>query len=360
MKATQELHDLGQSLWLDNITRGILDDGTLKGYIDDLSVTGLTSNPTIFDKAITEGEDYNEQVAELRNKGTEGEDIFFEVAITDLRRAADLFKPVHDETDGVDGYVSLEVSPELANDTAATTKQAAELHGKAERENLYIKIPGTPEGLPAIEESIFAGIPINVTLLFDSEQHLACADAYMKGIERRIEAGLDPKVESVASLFMSRWDVAAAKDGQPEELTNQLGLAIGKRAYKNYVESKNSDRVKRIEEAGGHHQRLLWASTGTKDPDASDTLYIEGLASPDTVNTMPEKTLLAFADHGEVGEPLPEDGGDAEEVLKKFEDAGFDIKALAHRLQVEGAEAFVKSWNDVMGSISAEAEKLAS
>ena len=359
MKPTQKLHDLGQSLWLDNITRGILDDGTLKGYIDELSVTGLTSNPTIFDKAITEGEDYNEQVTELREKGLEGEDIFFEVAITDLRRAADLFKPIHDQTDGVDGYVSLEVSPELANDTEATVKQAAELHAKAERENLYIKIPGTPEGLPAIEETIFAGIPVNVTLLFDSDQHLACADAYMKGIERRVEAGLDPKIESVASLFMSRWDVAVADD-VPTELKNRLGIAIGKRAYANYVDSKNSDRVKAIEDEGGHHQRLLWASTGTKDPDASDTLYIEAFASPDTVNTMPEKTLLAFADHGEVGDPLPEDGGDAEEVLKQFEDAGVDIDALAHRLQVEGAEAFVKSWQDVIGSIGAEAEKLAS
>jgi transaldolase len=360
MKATQKLHDLGQSLWLDNITRGILDDGTLKGYIDELSVTGLTSNPTIFDKAITQGEDYNEQVAELREQGVEGDDIFFEVAITDLRRAADLFKPIHDQTDKVDGFVSLEVSPELANDTEATVKQAAELHGKADRENLYIKIPGTPEGLPAIEETIFAGIPVNVTLLFDSDQHLACADAYMKGIERRIEAGLDPRVESVASLFMSRWDVAVAKDGIADELKNRLGIAIGKRAYANYVDSKNSDRVKRIQEAGGHHQRLLWASTGTKDPDASDTLYIEGLASPDTVNTMPEDTLLAFADHGEVGEPLPEDGGDGEQVLQEFADTGVDIKALAHRLQVEGAEAFVKSWHDAIASIGAEAEKLAS
>ncbi len=360
MKATQKLHDLGQSLWLDNITRGILDDGTLKGYIDELSVTGLTSNPTIFDKAITEGEDYNDQVTELREKGLEGEEIFFEVAITDLRRAADLFKPIHDQTDGVDGFVSLEVSPELANDTDATVKQAAELHAKAERGNLYIKIPGTPEGLPAIEETIFAGIPVNVTLLFDSEQHLAAADAYMKGIERRIEAGLDPKVESVASLFMSRWDVAVAKDGVADELKNRLGIAIGKRAYANYVTSKDSERVKKIEEAGGHHQRLLWASTGTKDPDASDTLYIEGLAAPDTVNTMPEKTLLAVADHGDIGDPMPEDGGDGEQVLKEFADAGVDVKSLAERLQVEGAEAFVKSWHDVIGSISAEAEKLAS
>ena len=360
MNQTMLLRDIGQSLWLDNITREFLDNGTLRRYIDEYSITGLTSNPTIFDEAIGGTDAYDAGIRSKARSAASDEALFFELALEDLRRAADLFKGVHEQTDGVDGYVSLEVSPELANDTDATTKQAAELHGKADRENLYIKIPGTPEGLPAIEETIFAGIPVNVTLLFDSQQHLACADAYMKGIERRIEAGLDPKVESVASLFMSRWDVAVAKDGIADELKNRLGIAIGKRAYRNYVESKNSDRVKKIEEAGGHHQRLLWASTGTKDPDASDTLYIEGLASPDTVNTMPENTLLAFADHGEVGELLPEDGGDAEEVLKEFEDAGVDIDALAHRLQVEGAAAFVKSWHDVMESISAEAAKLAS
>jgi transaldolase len=359
MKPTQELHDLGQSLWLDNITRTILDDGTLEGYIDELSVTGLTSNPTIFDKAITGGDTYDEQISELRDQGLEPEPLFFELAIADLRRAADLFKPAHEQSEGIDGYVSLEVSPKLANETDATTRQAAELHAKAERDNLYIKIPGTKAGLSSIEESIFAGIPINVTLLFSSEQHLAAADAYMKGIERRIEAGLDPKVESVASLFMSRWDVAVADEVQ-SELKNQLGLAIGKRAYKNYVDMVESDRVKKIEDAGGHHQRLLWASTGTKDADASDTLYIQGLAAPDTVNTMPPKTLLAFADHGEVGEPLPRDGGDGEEVVAKFTEAGVDLDELAARLQKEGADAFVKSWDDLIGSIASEAERLAS
>jgi transaldolase len=358
-ESTKQLHEMGQSLWLDNITRGILDDGTLQRYRDDFDVTGLTSNPTIFDKAISGGSDYDEQIAELREQGLDPEALFFELAITDLRRAADLFEQVHGDTGGMDGYVSLEVSPTLANDTEATTKQAAELHAKGERDNIYIKIPGTKAGLSSIEESIFAGIPINVTLLFSSEQHLAANDAYLKGIERRIEAGLDPDVESVASLFMSRWDVAVA-DEVPADLKNTLGIAIGKRAYRNYVEMVESDRVKKIEEAGGRHQRLLWASTGTKDPDASDTLYIEGLAAPDTVNTMPPKTLEAFADHGEVGEPLPRDGGDAEEVLARFADAGVDVDALAERLQVEGADAFVKSWNDLIESISAEAEKLAS
>ncbi len=359
MKPTQQLHDLGQSLWLDNITRTILDDGTLKGYVDDLSVTGLTSNPTIFDKAITGGDAYDEQIGELRERGLEPESLFFELAIADLRRAADLFKPEHEKTDGVDGYVSLEVSPKLAYDTDATVKQVAELHGKAERENLFIKIPGTPEGLPAIEESIFAGIPINVTLLFSREHHLAAADAYMKGIERRIEAGLDPDVRSVASLFMSRWDVAVA-DEVPAELKNTLGIAIGKRAYVAYRELLDSERMQRLENEGARPQRLLWASTGTKDPEASDTHYIEGLASPNTVNTMPDKTLLAFADHGEVGEGLPADGDEGEEVLARFADAGVDIDELAARLQKEGAETFVKSWNDLTDSISHEAERLAS
>jgi transaldolase len=350
---------LGQSLWLDNITRGILDDGTLEGYIGDLDVTGLTSNPTIFDKAITGGHDYDEQMMELREQGLEPEPVFFELALADLRRAADLFKAVHEQTGKVDGFVSLEVSPKLAYDTEATVKQAAELHGRAERDNLFIKIPGTPEGLPAIEESIFAGIPINVTLLFSSEHHLAAADAYMKGIERRIAAGLDPDVRSVASLFMSRWDVAVA-DEVPADLKNRLGIAVGKRAYRAYRELLDSERVQKLESEGARPQRLLWASTGTKDPEASDTLYIEAFASPNTINTMPEKTLLAFADHGKVVEPLPADGGDAEEVLAQFADAGVDADELAARLQKEGAEAFVKSWDDLTDSISAEAEKLAS
>jgi len=360
MKPTQELHDLGQSLWLDNITRPMLDDGTLEGYIDDLSVTGLTSNPTIFEKAVTAGDAYNSQMDELREQGLDPEPLFFELAIADLRRAADLFKAEHERTDGVDGFVSLEVSPKLAYDTDATVKQAADLHGKADRPNLFIKIPGTPEGLPAIEESIFAGIPVNVTLLFSSEQHLAAADAYLKGIERRIEAGLDPKVESVASLFMSRWDVAAEKDGIPDDLKMKLGIAVGKRAYKNYRELLGSERMGKLENEGARPQRLLWASTGTKDPDASDTHYIEGLASPNTVNTMPEDTLLAFADHGDVGGPLPADGGDGEAVLAEFTEAGVDVDALAARLQTEGADAFVKSWDSLIESISAEAQKLAS
>jgi transaldolase len=359
MKPTKQLHDLGQSLWLDNITRGILDDGTLEGYIRELDVTGLTSNPTIFDKAISGGHDYDEQITELRDQGLEPEPLFFELALADLRRAADLFKPVHVRTDAVDGFVSLEVSPKLADDTEATIKQAAELHARGERDNLFIKIPGTPAGLPAIEESVFAGIPINVTLLFSSEQHLAAADAYMKGIERRIAAGLDPDVRSVASLFMSRWDVAVA-DQVPAELRNRLGIAIGKRAYEAYRELLDSDRVKKLESEGARRQRLLWASTGTKDPEAPDTLYIEAFVAPDTINTMPDKTLLAFADHGEVGEPLPADGGDAEQVLARFADAGVDVDQLAARLQVEGADAFVKSWDDLIDSISHEAEKLAS
>jgi len=356
MKPTQELHELGQSLWLDNITRTMLDDGTLKSYIDELSVTGQTSNPTIFDKAISGGDTYDEQITELREKGTEPEDIFFELALTDILRAAKLFEPTHKETDGVDGFVSLEVSPLLAYDTAATIQQAADLHGRA-ADNIFIKIPGTPEGLPAIEESIFAGVPINVTLLFSTDQYEAAADAFMKGIERRIEADLDPNVTSVASLFISRWDVAV-QDEVPDDVKNTLGVAVGKRTYRAYRELLASDRWKRLADQGAKPQRLLFASTGTKDPDASDTLYIEAFAAPDTINTMPDKTLHAFADHGKVGDPLPDDGGNWEQALKANQDAGVDTDALALRLQKEGADAFVKSWTDLLDTIKSESERL--
>jgi transaldolase len=358
MKATQQLHDLGQSLWLDNITRTILRDGTLAGYIDELSVTGLTSNPTIFDKAISGGGAYDEQIAAKRGPMADStEELFFELAIADLRDAADLFAAVHERTSGVDGFCSLEVSPLIADDTAATTEQAARLHGQAERDNIYIKIPGTEAGIPAIEESIFAGIPINVTLLFSGGQYLASAEAYMRGIERRIEAGLDPDVASVASLFISRWDVAVA-DEAPEELRNRLGLAVGFQAYRAYRELLDSPRMQRLMNEGARPQRLLWASTGTKDPDASDTLYIEGFASPFTVNTMPEPTLLAFADHGKVGDLVPADGGDSDQLLAKFESAGIGIQALASRLQEEGKQSFSKSWADLLGSIDTEREKV--
>ncbi len=358
MRPTQELHDLGQSLWLDNITRTMLGDGTLKGYIDELSVTGLTSNPTIFDKAISGGDAYDEQIIEVAPNVETTEETFFELAIRDLQGAADLFAPVHERTAGVDGFCSLEVSPLIADDTAATIEQAARLHGQAGRENIYIKIPGTEAGLPAIEESIFAGIPINVTLLFDTDQYLAAADAYLRGIERRIEAGLDPDVASVASIFMSRWDVAVS-DEAPEELRNRLGLAVGFHAYRAYRELLDSPRMQRLMNEGARPQRLLWASTGTKDPDASDTLYIEGFASPFTVNTMPEPTLNAFADHGTVGDPVPADGGDCDEQLARFESAGIGVRALAARLQEEGKKAFVDSWTDLLGSIEKEREQVA-
>jgi transaldolase len=353
MKPTAKLHDIGQSLWLDNITRTMLADGTLRGYIDELSVTGLTSNPTIFDKAISGGEAYDQHIIELSQNGHEPEEVFFELAIADLRDATDLFRGVHERTAGLDGFCSLEVSPKLADDTQATTEQAAQLHGRAERANLYVKIPGTPAGLPAIEESIFAGIPINVTLLFSREQYLAAADAYLRGIERRIEAGLSPDVPSVASIFMSRWDVAVTGE-VPDELQNRLGLAIGLRAYRAYRELLDSQRMQRLMNEGARPQRLLWASTGTKDPNASDTLYIEGFASPFTVNTMPEPTLHAFADHGQVGGLVPADGGDCEDVLARFADAGIDVGALAERLQEEGKVAFVKSWNDMLESIESK------
>lgn len=358
MKPTQELHDLGQSLWLDNITRRILADGTLEGYIRDFSVTGLTSNPTIFDKAISQTEDYDEQIAEQAPSAGSHEELFFKLAIADLTEATELFGDVHERTAGVDGWCSLEVSPKIADDTAASIQQAAKLHSEAGRDNLYIKIPGTAAGVPAIEESIYAGVPINVTLLFDDQQYLAAADAYLRGIERRIADGKDPVVHSVASIFMSRWDVAVKDDVTPE-LKDRLGIAIGGRAYRAYRELLSSPRMQRLMNEGARPQRLLWASTGTKDPEASDTLYIEAFASPFTVNTMPDPTLKAFADHGEVGGLMAADGGNSEQVLQEFADAGIDVAALAQRLQDEGKVAFVKSWEDLMGSIESKSKVVA-
>jgi transaldolase len=357
MKPTQQLHELGQSLWLDNITRAMLGDGTLRRYIDELSITGLTSNPTIFDKAISGGSTYDEQIVELHERGLELEQAFFELALADLRDAARMFEPINQRTDGVDGWVSLEVSPLLADDAKATIAQVAQLHSRADC-NVFIKIPGTEAGREAIEESIFAGIPINVTLLFSTEQYLGAAEAYMRGVERRIEAGLDPAVPSVASIFVSRWDVAVA-DEVPQELRNRLGIAVAKQAYRAYRELLDSERWLRLANQGVRPQRLLFASTGTKDPEASDVLYVEGLAAPFTINTTPDKTLLAFADHGKVGEPLPADGGDAEEVLAEFESAGVDVSELAARLQREGAEAFDASWNELLQSIEEKSRELA-
>src|SRR4249919_930616 len=350
MKATQDLHDLGQSLWLDNITRNLLKTGVLRRYIDELSVTGLTSNPTIFDHAIKNSTDYDSDISQSASLAKSPEDLFFDLALADLTRAADLFQPIFARTDGVDGWVSLEVSPLLAHDTNRTLAAARDLHQRAGKPNLFIKIPGTAEGLPAIEAAIFAGIPVNVTLLFSREQYLAAAEAYLRGVERRIEAGLNPAVASVASLFVSRWDVATAGK-VPAELINRLGIAIAQRAYVAYLELLASPRFQRAANAGARAQRLLWASTGTKDPKASDILYVKALAAPFTVNTMPEGTLKAFAQHGEIGATLAPDGGDCEKVLAAFAKAGIDIYALANRLQEEGAASFVKSWNDLMACI---------
>ena len=358
MKPTRQLHDFGQSLWLDSISRGMLENGTLKRYIDDLGITGLTSNPTIFEQAIAGGSEYDKDIQKKITQGKEGEALFFELAIDDLTRAADLFKPAHERTDGVDGFVSLEVSPKLAYDTQATIRQAKDLHSRANRPNLFIKIPGTPEGLPAIEDAIFHGIPINVTLLFSREQYVAAAEAYMRGIEKRITAGLNPHVASVASLFISRWDRAVAEK-VPANLKDKLGVAIGRRTYKAYRDLLNSQRWQRLANFGARPQRLLWASTGTKDPKSSDVLYIEGLLSPFTINTMPEKTLLAFADHGKVGQSIPADGGDCEKTLAEFTKAGINLDRLALDLQKEGAEAFVKSWNELLKRIAAKSEALA-
>lgn len=357
MKATQQLQELGQSLWLDNITRGLLTDGTLQRYIDDLSVTGLTSNPTIFDHAIRHAGWYDAAIRQGTAEGKSGEALFFALALEDLTRAADLFRPAHDRTGGVDGWVSLEVSPLLANDTTSTIAAAAQLHARAQRPNLFIKIPGTAEGVSAIETSIYAGVPINVTLLFSAEQYRAAADAYMRGIERRLSAGLDPVVGSVASLFVSRWDVAV-KDTVPASLRNRLGIAVAKRAYKAYRDLLASPRWRRLAAAGARPQRLLWASTGTKDPAASDTLYVEALAAPDTINTIPDKTLHAFAEHGRVTGALPVDGGDAEEVIAACARHGVDDTALAAQLQREGAESFDQSWRDLLECIATTSAKL--
>jgi transaldolase len=358
MKPTQKLQDAGQSLWLDNITRDLLTSGTLKRYIDQFAVTGLTSNPTIFDHAIKNSSSYDEAIRKRLKSGKSGENLFFEVALEDITQAADLFRQIHERTSGVDGWVSLEVSPVLAHDTKTTLAEAKDLHRRAARPNLFIKIPGTKEGLSAIEEAIFAGVPINVTLLFSREQYLAAADAYMRGVERRITAGLNPNVASVASLFVSRWDVAVAGK-VPRSLVNTLGIAIGKRTYKAYVDLIASPRWWRVFNAGARPQRLLFASTGTKDPKASDILYIKELAAPLTVNTMPEKTLKAFAEHGELGPPISADGGDCETVLAEFRKAGVDIDALAARLQDEGATSFVASWNELMGVIESKSAAIA-
>ncbi|HLH08702.1 MAG TPA: transaldolase [Terriglobales bacterium] len=357
MKATALLHDLGQSIWLDNITRDLLNSGTLKRYIDELCVTGLTSNPTIFDQAIKKSSAYDDSIREKLAKGEAGEQLFFDVALEDITRAADLFRHVWEQTNGVDGYVSLEVSPLLAYDTKSTLAAAKELHRRAGRLNLFIKIPGTKEGLPAIEECIFAGVPINVTLLFDREQYVAAADAFMRGVERRIEAGLNPKVASVASVFISRWDVAVTNK-VPEQLKNKLGIAVAGRIYQAYRELLLSARWQRAMNFGAIPQRLLWASTGTKDPSASETLYVDALASPFSVNTMPENTLNALAKKDKIGTPMSVDGSAAESMLKQYAQAGIDTDALAAQLQDEGAKSFAKSWNELMGVISSKSAVL--
>src|SRR5258708_496440 len=356
MKATQALHERGQSLWLDNIRGGMLDSGQIQHYIDNYAVTGLTSNPSIFDTAIKSG-DYDDAIRTGSAQDLSDEELFFELALDDLRRAADLFLPIHERTDGIDGWVSLEVSPLLAYDTARTIEAATTLHARAGRPNLLVKIPGTAQGIPAFTECVAANVPVNVTLLFSADHYRAAADAYLKGIERRVEQGLNPAVGSVASVFMSRWD-AAITGHVPEDLMDRLGLAVGLDVYRAYRRLMDSDRVQRLENYGARPQRLLWASTRTKDPEAPDTLYVHGLAAPFTINTMPDSTLRAFYDHGELGDPMPADGGDCDAVLRRFTDAGVDLTALAERLQRQGAESFTTAWNDLVGRISAQRASL--
>jgi transaldolase len=358
MTMTQSLHDLGQSLWLDNITREMLDNGTLQRYVNELSITGLTSNPTIFDEAIGRSSLYDRSIQQKARSGLSGETLFVELALEDLRRAADLFRPVFERTGGIDGWVSMEISPLLADDTQATVEAARNIHRLAERPNLYVKIPGTPAGVPAIEAAIFAGVPVNVTLLFSREQYLAAADAYMRAIERRIAAGLDPRVSSVASLFVSRWDKAVA-NRVPQDLRNRLGIAIAMRTYRGHCELLAAKRWRALAAAGARKQRLLWASTGSKDPQASPSMYVEALAAPDTIDTMPEKTLLTFSTQGQIKSVMPADGGDAETVLERFAGAGIDVAALGATLQIEGAGSFVKSWTELMQSIADKSDAVA-
>jgi transaldolase len=357
MNSTRLLHNIGQSLWLDNITRDLLNSGTLRRYIDELSVTGLTSNPTIFDHAIKNSHSYDQAIIDGLNSGKSGEALFFDLALEDITRAADLFRPIYDRTNGVDGWVSLEVSPLLAYDTISTITAAKELFSRASRPNMFIKIPGTKEGLPAIEAAIFAGIPVNVTLLFSREHYLAASEAFLRGIERRIQAGLNPRVASVASVFISRWDAAVAGK-VPGSLENQLGLAVARQTYEAYAAQLASSRWQRIFNEGAVAQRLLWASTGTKDPKAPDTLYVTSLAASFTVNTMPELTLKAFADHGQVGPIMKAGEGDCDDVLTQFTQAGIGTDALGARLQKEGAESFVKSWNELLAVIQSKGDKL--
>jgi len=355
--ATRRLHALGQSLWLDNITRDLLAGGGLRRYIDAFSVTGLTSNPTIFHQAIRGSSAYDADIRRKRAEGKPVEALFFDIALDDIVAAANLFRPVHERTAGVDGWVSLEVSPLLADDAAATLQMARDLHARGQRPNLLIKIPGTPQGLAAIEEATFAGIPINVTLLFSRAQYVAAAEAYLRGIERRIDAGWRPDIASVASLFISRWDVAIASRG-PASLRNRVGIAIGRECYRAYRELLASARWHRCFNAGARPQRLLFASTGTKDPQASDVMYVGALAAPLTVDTMPQATLEAFADHGVVDSPLAADGGDFAATLDAARGAGIDLDELAADLQREGAEAFVRSWRDLLAVIETKAAAL--
>jgi transaldolase len=357
MKATQYLHDLGQSIWLDNITRQLLKSGTLKRYIDELSVTGLTSNPTIFDNAISKSKDYDDDIAELVAKGKSGEDVFFELAIDDLSNAAKLFLPTFERTASVDGWVSLEVSPLLAYDTEGTIEAAKRLHAKAGCKNLFIKIPGTKEGIPAIEEAIFSGVPVNVTLLFSTAQYVAAAEAYIRGLERRVEAGLSPDVRSVASIFVSRWDRATAEQ-LPQAERNKLGIAVCRQSYKSYRDLLDTDRFQRLENLGARPQRLLFASTSTKDKMAADTLYISALGAPNTVNTMPEETLLAVADHGTENAAILRDGGDSAQVLAQMAKAGIELDAVAAKLQADGAKSFSDSWAELLGAIEKKSKVL--
>jgi len=358
----QELADHGQSVWIDYLSRPFVQDGDLAGLVEQ-GVEGVTSNPTIFQGAIAEGDAYDQQIREIVEGGeTEPKEIFIALASADIREACDVLRRVYDDGDGKDGYVSFEVDPNLAHDTKATCEEAKRLHGLIDKPNLFIKIPATQEGLPAIEETIAAGIPVNVTLIFSLERHKAVAEAYIRGLQRLADSGGDlSKVASVASFFVSRVDTEADKRldeaGKPE-LKGKLAIANAKLAYQTYKEIFSGEAWEALEAKGASRQRCLWASTSTKNPDYRDVIYVEELVGADTVNTMPRATVEAVQDHGEIRDSLEEDVEGAKQLLKDLEAAGIDYDDVVATLEKEGVQKFADSFKDLFADIESKRDQL--
>jgi transaldolase len=354
----RQLHEAGQSLWLDSINRAMLGSGDLARYVDQLAVTGLTSNPTILGHAMAASHDYEGSLRALLAQGVSGpQDLVYAAAFEDLGQAANLFRPAWQASGGEDGYVSVEVPPDLAYDAPATVALARHLHAMAGFPNLLVKVPGTPQGLTVLEELVDAGIGVNVTLLFSDTHYLRTAEAYMRALERRLARGEDLAVPSVASVFVSRWD-KAADSLLPKPLHGRLGVAMAQKVYSSYQSLLASDRWRDLEAGGARPQRVLWASTSAKDPALPDTYYVEKLASPGTINTMPEKTLIAFADHGTVGEMLRDDYASGEETVAEVAAKGVDVDALGESLQRQGARAFSADWSALLDAIAAKASSI--